>query len=82
MVLAQGYCQMHDSFEISRLKGPHACQNPLILQHHCLIDYDLIDEVMLIIVKANISMNVANIQASKRIDYEHDVSYYKTRVAK
>jgi hypothetical protein len=73
---------MHDSFEISRLKGPHAYQNPLILQHHCLIDYDLIDEVMLIIVKANINMNVANIQVSTHIDYEHDVSYCKTRVAK
>jgi hypothetical protein len=31
---------------------------------------------MLIIVKANISMNVANIQVSTHIDYEHDVSYY------
>jgi hypothetical protein len=73
---------MHDSFEISRLKWSRACQNPLILQHYRLIDYDLIGEVMLIIVKASISMNVANIQVSTHIDYEHDVSYYKAMVAK
>ena len=73
---------MHDSFAISRLKGSHACQNLLTSQHHRLIDYDLINEVMFMIVKANISMNVANIQVSIHIDHEHDVSYYKARVAR
>ena len=50
--------------EISKLKGPHIYQNSFILQCHHQINSDLIAEMMLIIMKIDISTSVAAIQAT------------------
>lgn len=60
----------------------HSCRNPLVLQHHCQIDSDLIAEVMLTIMKEDINISVASIQSIIDRDFHHKISYWKAWVAK
>ena len=50
----------------------------MVLQHHRQIDSDLIAEVMLTIVKQDINISVASIQAIIDKDFHHKVLYWKT----
>jgi hypothetical protein len=49
------------NFKIEKLKGSRTCHNPFILQRHRQIDLDLIAEVMLTIVKMDLSTSVTMI---------------------
>jgi hypothetical protein len=66
---------MSNSWEISKLKGPHTCQNLLVLQLHRQINPYLIAKVMLTIIKKDLSTKVAMIQGTIKMDYEHEVFY-------
>ena len=63
--------------KISKLEKPHACQNPLVLQHHHSIDSKLIAEVMFIIVKRKLNMSVATIRDTIKKNYGQKISYWK-----
>jgi hypothetical protein len=66
---------MSNSWEISKLNGPHTCQNLLVLQLHRQINPYLIAKVMLTIIKKDLSMKGAMIQGTIEMDYEHEVFY-------
>jgi hypothetical protein len=44
---------------------------PLYFEHHHQVDSDLITEVMLTILKRDLSMSVAMVQGTVERDYEH-----------
>jgi hypothetical protein len=66
---------MSNSWEISKLNRLHTCQNLLVLQPYRQINPYLITKVMLTIIKKDLSMKVAMIQGTMKMDYEHEIFY-------
>ena len=62
MVFTWGYLKNSYSFEISKLKKPHTCHNLIVMQAHRQIDSDFVSNMMLTIVKAEISIKITTIQ--------------------
>ena len=77
MVFTWGYHKNSDSFEISKLKEPHTSHNPIVMQAHHQSDSDFVSNMMLTIVKAEISIKIATIQTNIHKDFFCIIYYIK-----
>ena len=64
MVFSRGYHKNSYSFEISKLKEPHTCHNRIVMKAHRQIDSDFVSNMMLTMVKAEISIKIATIKTT------------------
>jgi hypothetical protein len=80
--LCGGYHKNYDSFEIYKLIKPHTCHNPRVMQAHLQIDSNFIANMMLTIVKDEISIKIATIQVTIHREFLCDISYKKAWLVK
>ncbi|XP_038679439.1 uncharacterized protein LOC119980717 [Tripterygium wilfordii] len=67
---------------ITVLRGPHTCISASLTQGHQQLDSEYLGSVILGIVRANLKICVAAIQAFASTQLKHEVSYFKAWMAK
>ncbi|XP_034674615.1 uncharacterized protein LOC117905866 [Vitis riparia] len=69
-------------FRITKYKGPHTCVNPCINQDHSQLDSSFISKYIETLVKAEMTITVAAIQAVVAEQFGYQISYQKAMKAK
>lgn len=72
-----------DMWEIRKYKGPHSCVNPLMNKEHRQLDVPYISTIIKPLVRAEVSISVAAIQAAvSQITGSYSCTYRKAWMAK
>ena len=64
-------------FVINKYTGSHTCVNPCLNQDHHKLDSNLVDAHIKSIIKAQITLTTAAIQASVMEKWGYEISYKK-----
>ena len=69
-------------FTINKYKGPHTCVNSCLNQDHQQLDFNLVDDHIKTMIKAQFTLSVAAIQATIMEKFGYEISYKKALVGK